>query len=444
MPELPLTMPKMSMTMEEGTMVSWLKTVGETVRAGEPICEVATDKVDMEVESPFDGVLARVVAEPDETIAVGETIAWITTDADDLLGGLFDEPAISEEERSPQAPESISAVAAAQDAVAPDWTPSVPAARALAESAGVDIASVAATGPGGAVTVPDVERAIAHAAPAAPAAPAASAVVAPVAAPVVAPVPAAPAATDVIAAPPPVADRPESPSPVGRASEPRAQADPVEARRRRTRVQVARVMTASAAVPQFAVSARLDLAVLSRARHDELGGASWTALLIRAHALALSTSPALRARWVDDGVEPDDHIGIAIAVDSPSGLLAPVVHDPHEGSLAELIDEIALVVEQARQGTLPVARLTGGTSVFSNLGGFGVDSFEALLTPPHATALAVGAVTPELVVHSDGSFAPRPLCRVALTVDHRVADGADAGRYISALRRLVADPSSLR
>lgn len=412
MPELPLTMPKMSMTMEEGTMVSWLKTVGETVRAGEPICEVATDKVDMEVESPFDGVLARVVAEPDETIAVGETIAWITTDADDLLGGLFDEPAISEEERSPQAPESISAVPAAQNAVAPGWTLSVPAARALAESAGVDIASVEATGPGGAATVPDVERAIAHAASAAPAAPA--------------------------------ADRPESTSRVGGASEPRAQADPVEARRRRTRIQVARVMTASAAVPQFAVSARLDLALLARARHDELGGASWTALLIRAHALALSTSPALRARWVDDDVEPDDHIGIAIAVDSPSGLLAPVVHDPHEGSLAELVDEIALVIEQARQGTLPVARLSGGTSVFSNLGGFGVDSFEALMTPPHATALAVGAVTPELVVHSDGSFAPRPLCRVALTVDHRVADGADAGRYISALRRLVADPSSLR
>ena len=113
MSELPLTMPKMSMTMEEGTMVAWLKQVGDPVRSGEPICEVATDKVDMEVESPFDGVLARIIAQPDEVYAVGDTIAFITTEADDLLGGLFDEPAAEAPTAAPAAAEEAPVAAPA-------------------------------------------------------------------------------------------------------------------------------------------------------------------------------------------------------------------------------------------------------------------------------------------------------------------------------------------
>lgn len=383
MPELPLTMPKMSMTMEEGTMVSWLKAVGDTVRSGEPICEVATDKVDMEVESPFDGTLARIVAQPDEVLPVGATIAFITTEADDLLGGLFDAPAAVAMDTS------TPGVAAREGVV-----PAVPAARSLAHREGIELAAVPPTGPWGTVRVADVEAAVPQPAP-----------------------------------PEPVVV--ESPG------------DLLAARRRRTRAVVAKVMSESAMVPQFTAFVDLDLSVLEPLRKSVLGGASWTALLLRAQSRALAEHPHVNASWVDGDVEHHEHVGIALAVDSPTGLLAPVLVDPHVTPLAELVAEIAELVELARGGTLPLARLSGGTSVFSNLGGFGVHSFNALLTPPQATALSAGAVARTLVVRDDGAFGSRLTCRVGLTVDHRVADGADAARVLATIADIVRDPAAV-
>ncbi|MEH6780909.1 MAG: dihydrolipoamide acetyltransferase family protein [Rhodoglobus sp.] len=418
MSELPLTMPKMSMTMEEGTMVAWLKQVGDPVRSGEPICEVATDKVDMEVESPFDGVLARIIAQPDEVYAVGDTIAFITTEADDLLGGLFDEPAAEAPTAAPAAAEE--APVAAPAPIETGWIPAVPAARGAAAEHGVDLASVTPTGPDNTVRLSDVEAAaagtsrapVAQAPSAAPAAPAAAAPAAPAAAPVPA---AAPAKT----------------------------VDPVEARRLRTRKQVAKVMSASALVPQFTAYVDLDLSALAAVRKTTLGGASWTALFVRAQAIALAENAALNGTWTDEGVVANEHIGIALAIDSPSGLIAPVLKNSHEGTLAELVAEIAMVVDETRNGTLPPARLGGGTSVFSNLGGFGVESFNALLTPPQSTALSSGAVKPRMRVFDDETFGVRLSCTIGLTVDHRVADGADAARMLATITNLVATPERL-
>ncbi|MGZ0211773.1 MAG: dihydrolipoamide acetyltransferase family protein [Actinomycetales bacterium] len=415
MSELPLTMPKMSMTMEEGTMVAWLKQVGDPVRSGEPICEVATDKVDMEVESPFDGVLARIIAQPDEVYAVGDTIAFITTEADDLLGGLFDEPAAEAPTAAPAAAEE--APAAAPAPIETGWIPAVPAARGAAAEHGVDLASVTPTGPDNTVRLSDVEAAaagtsrapVAQAPSAAPAAPAAPA-------PAAAPVPAAAPAKTV---------------------------DPVEARRLRTRKQVAKVMSASALVPQFTAYVDLDLSALAAVRKTTLGGASWTALFVRAQAIALAENAALNGTWTDEGVVANEHIGIALAIDSPSGLIAPVLKNSHEGTLAELVAEIAMVVDETRNGTLPPARLGGGTSVFSNLGGFGVESFNALLTPPQSTALSSGAVKPRMRVFDDETFGVRLSCTIGLTVDHRVADGADAARMLATITNLVATPERL-
>ena len=440
MPELALTMPKMSMTMEEGTMVAWLKQPGEAVRAGEPVCEVATDKVDMEVESPFDGVLARIVADVGEVLPVGETIAFVTTEADDLLGGLFDEPSptVAEapaEERADAAPAST--VPAGSGDV-----PAVPAARELARELGVDLAGIAPTGAWGAVRVQDVEAA----AQGATAALAASGSAAPAPAEVAAvdvPAPVEPvgvAATSggrastvetVVPAPPVGDERP-------------AAADPALARRNRIRKQIAKVMDRSALVPQFTAWIDLDLSRLAPLRKTELGGASWTAILLRAQALALSATPALLGHWTDDGVAADEGIGVALAIDSPNGLIAPVVRDPHLGSLAEVSERIRSLVAAARDGALGPDDLAGGTTVFSNLGGLGVDRFNALITPPHATALSAGAVAQKLHISEAGAMGPRLGCTVGLTVDHRVADGADAARMLQELAAVIADPARLR
>ncbi|TFD69460.1 dihydrolipoamide acetyltransferase family protein [Cryobacterium ruanii] len=444
MVDLPLTMPKMSMTMEEGTMVAWLKNEGDFVKAGEAICEVATDKVDMEVESPFDGTLARIMAFENDVIKVGVAIGMITTDADDLLGGVFDEPvpeAYVEPVRPIKsaivAPEAAAILAVpastpvaatlaatpapvvtAASAATAEWMPAVPLARVIAREHGLELRTIMPTGPWGTIRVADVEGAIfgTTGAPIARAVPAH--IVAPAPAP--APVPEA-----VVA---PAADAPSI--------------DAAAGRRRRTRLQVARVMTASALVPQFTAFLELDLSKLARVRKTELGGASWTALLVRAQALALRGLPQLNATWTTDGAVPKDDIGIALAIDAPNGLLAPVLRNPDAVPLAELVREINEVIVAARDGKTDPSRLTGGTSVFSNLGGLGVDSFNALLTPPQATALSAGAVKDRIVI-TDGAFGARLTCIVGITVDHRVADGGDAARFLASLKEIVSTPQRL-
>jgi pyruvate dehydrogenase E2 component (dihydrolipoamide acetyltransferase) len=422
MAELALTMPKMSMTMEEGTMVSWLKQVGDPIKSGEPVCEVATDKVDMEVESPFDGVLARITAEINDVIKVGDPIAYITTDADDLLGGLFDEPAAEaaastgDEPLSQGGGEGTGAEDASPAAASSTgWIAAVPRARALASERGVDLATVTPTGPWNTVRVVDLEGAKEPTrVPAATSDRPAEAQVAPQEVPVVAPREATAASRD-----------------------------PQDERRRRTRMAVAKAMSRSAAVPQFTAYLELDLEAAAAVRKTDLGGASWTSILVKAQALALLRFPQLNAFWTDDGPVENSEIGIALAVDSPAGLLAPVLHNPDSMPLSELGRVMKDLVEKVRQGSATAEQLSGGTTVFSNLGGFGVRSFNALLTPPHATALSAGQVSKRMVVLEGDAFAPRLGCTVGLTVDHRVADGADAARYLTAVKEIVENPQSL-
>nr|WP_194085577.1 dihydrolipoamide acetyltransferase family protein [Terrimesophilobacter mesophilus] len=434
-------MPKMSMTMEEGTMVAWLKSVGDPVKSGEPVAEVATDKVDMEVESPYDGVLSRIVADIDDVIKVGEPIGYITSDSDDLLGGLFD-GADSGQTPGGQAPAAAGPGAAGGGAVgdggaastpgqdpvggdgstasstASDWPAAVPLARSIASDRGVELSSVAPTGPGGIIRVQDVESAGAvpsRAEPAASAQPSA---------------PSQPSARSQQSAP-------------SRAPKAAGATDPVAARRARTRLLVARTMTVSASIPQFTAYRQFDLSVLAGVRKSGLGGASWTAILVKAQAIALSRHPELNAVWTEDGPERMEEIGIALAVDSPSGLLAPVIRNPQSETLPNLSAGIAQLVDSALSGSITAGQLSGGTSVFSNLGGMGVDHFNALLTPPHATALSAGSVAQRVVATADGAFGPRLTCTVGLTMDHRVADGADAARYLQTISDLVASPDSI-
>lgn len=416
MPDLALTMPKMSMTMEEGTMVSWLKSPGDPVREGEVVCEVATDKVDMEVESPFEGVLARIVAEVGDAVPVGEPIGFITTDADDLLGGLFGGP--DDQAGAGAEPETPPAEQAHTEKPTPggprtppgDRVRAVPLARSMAAEWGIDLHTVTPTGPWHTVRVADVETAT--------------------------------GSLRIVAPPVAEAADPEFSAP---AASPRPPAeDPEKARRRRMRAQVAKVMTASALVPQFTAYADLDLGPAARIRHELLDGASWTVLLLRAHAIALSLVPALTARWDSDAVVENEGIGVALAVDSPTGLIAPVIRDPHLRPIPELVVEVRDAVAAARAGALGLDRLAGGTTVLSNLGGMGVRQFNALITPPHATALSTGSIGERVGSLGEGRIVVRTLCTVGITVDHRVADGADAGRYLSALQELFADPERLR
>jgi pyruvate dehydrogenase E2 component (dihydrolipoamide acetyltransferase) len=418
MAEMPLTMPKMSMTMEEGIMVAWFKGAGDTVTAGEPVCEVTTDKVEMEVESPVDGTLSRIVASPEDVIKVGDPIAFIDTEAEDLFGDLLgggEEPTVSlEATDGGTVPEAAAEVPAAQpeeeSAPEPISRPTaVPLARRLAEQDRLDLSTVKGTGPWGAVRVQDVEQLSANS----------------------------------------VQPKQVQPSPPSRPAQevvPASQTattSGVDQGWLRMRTQVAKVMSASALIPQFTAYADLDLSKLAKVRKSALGGASWTTILVKAQALALRTHHHLNDYWEDSNVVRNPHIGIGLAVDSERGLLAPVLHNPDLVPLLELNEQVRSTAQAVRDGKTSLAALSGGTAVFSNLGSYGVDSFNALLTPRQSTAISCGAVGPKVMATGEDTFSVRVGCTVGLTVDHRIADGADAARYLNTLREILSDPSRL-
>ncbi|GHE89422.1 dihydrolipoamide acetyltransferase component of pyruvate dehydrogenase complex [Amycolatopsis deserti] len=359
MKEAPLVMPKMSMTMTEGTLVTWHKAEGDEVRAGEVVCEVTTDKVDMEVEATADGTLVRIVAQPEDVVAVGEPIAYLATTADDLLDGLFDTPAPEPVPESEPVPEPEPEPVPVAVTAGPARVAAVPAARRAAAERGIDLATITPTGPAATIRLSDL---------------------------------------------PPLEVGP----------------------RRGPRAVIARRMSASAQVPQFVVYRDLEMTAT---------GGDWTVVFVRALATALRRHPELNAEWADGDVRRHGHVGVALAVDTPRGLLAPVLRDPDlDDGLAGRVRD---VVRRARAGKLTLAEMSGGTTTLSNLGGFGVDAFHALLSPPQATALAVGRVQ-EKVVPVPGGIGVALRCTVGLTVDHRVGDGADAARLLTSLQEILS------
>lgn len=426
--EIPLLMPKMSMTMTEGDMSRWIKQVGDTVKAGEVVCEVMTDKVDMEVESPVDGVIARIVANEGDTVPVGEPIAFITSDAEDLLGDLLapSDSSAGALTTTPAPAEVVPAAATIESAsaaptVAAVTIAAVPRARARAREAGLDLAQIAGTGPNGLITVADVERALAASAPAAPA-PAAPAT------------PAAPAAPRV--APPSTVTSAPVAAPQPSAATPHEPVDPK--RKAAVRERVAAVMATSATIPQFTVYRDLDLEPLAVAR----GAVSWNTLLIRALARTVRVNPALNGIYGPDGFVAAENVGVAVAIDTAVGLLAPTVTDADLIDVEEFDAEMRALIARARTGKLDAKYLAPASTALSNLGSLGVERFNAMLTPPQVSALSVGTVTRRPVAHH-GGIALRITCTVGLTVDHRALDGADAARALATLADLTANPAAL-
>lgn len=431
MREVPVRMPKFSMAQEEGVLLEWHKHEGDAIEVGEVLCEVGTDKVDMDVESPVAGVVARLVVTPDDTVRVGEPIAIVLTDADELLDGL-----IGEGEDSSGGSAHVEApahdgdlgieriadtVADLSDATPPSRlgsTPAVPVARRRAAEIGVDIRSITGTGRGGVVTLEDVETASAFGRDGSPQRPPSSRL--------------PPAAEDA------GTGKGDPPQVVPSAIPDPGYADALAGRRQIVRAAVARRMTQSAAVPQFTVFSEVDLEPLRMER----GGISWTTLLIRAFAATLRDHPQLNALYGDHAAEKPRVVGVALAVDSPIGLLAPVLTDPAGGDLATLDADVCRMIDLARRGRLRPEHLDGATVTMSNLGGFGIHSFQALVTPPQVCALSVGAVAQRPVVRH-GGLAIRTTCLVGLTIDHRVADGADAARMLSDLNALLGAPERL-
>jgi pyruvate dehydrogenase E2 component (dihydrolipoamide acetyltransferase) len=419
MREIEVPMPKLSMTMEEGELIAWVKQEGDQVRAGDVIAEVNSDKVEMEVESPADGTLVRHAAAAGDVVPVGAPIATLATEAEDLLGGLLGDdngsappaaqaPAAGTPASTAQAAAAVEEAAPAEEAAGP--RPVVPAARRRAAELGVDLSTVTGSGRDGLVRVDDVETAAAP--PAAPAA-------------------AAPAAA--------------APAPVAAAAEGDVEEIPLSAMRRTV---ARRLVESMRSTPHFYLTITVDAEALLGFRAElnaqlQAGGedlkVSVNDLIVKACAGLLRTNPDLNVSWGGDKLLRHRRVHVGIAVALEGGLIVPVVRDADTKSLTQVTREAKELIGRARAGKLAAAELGGGTFTVSNLGMFGIDQFTAVINPPEAAILAVGAAQTEPVA-VNGEVEVHQRMRLTLSIDHRALDGATGAAFLQQLKGVLEQP----
>jgi len=393
----PVIMPKLGMTMEEGTVIQWFKKEGDHVEKGEPLLEIMTDKVNAEVESPATGVLWGISARPDTTVPVAQVIAYILATGESL----------PESGRPASPPAMPSAVSDSVREAPPDERVSAsPLARRLAREAGLDLRTLKGTGPKGRIVEADVQAALKTGATSTP-----------------------------IPAPPP--KTPPSPTPASAVTPTQVtpgKVIPVAGKRK----IIAERMTASALVPQFALGLDADMTRAEEARGDY----SVTAFLVRVVAQALRHHPFVNAAFRPDGIHLSEDVNIGVAVSAEDGLVVPVVKQADRKNLAVLDQELKDLAARARSGTLLLDDVTGATFTISNLGMFGIEEFKALINPPEAAILATGRITPKPVVLG-GAVVVRPMLHLVLSADHRVLDGATAAAFLTEVKSLLENPYHL-
>ncbi len=425
-----IVMPRLSDTMERGTIARWLVHEGDTVKEGDILAEIETDKATMELSAYDEGVLLRILVQDGESAELGAPIAVVGAPGEDASGfsaAAVDEAVAAEAsaEAQPAGGNAATAVAAPAAPTAPGASDlkASPVARRIASDAGFDLRVLAGkgSGPDGRIVRVDVERALAGGtpAPAPPAAAAAAPETAPSAAPAPAPAPArapAPAGGTVI-----------DPSPMLRA--------------------VARRMSESKSqVPHFYLQCEIDMGKALALREElnaELAetGVKLTVndLIVRASALALRDHPQFHRSWIDGKLHQHGgaHVGIAVALDE--GLIVPVIRDADSLPLRELAVVARDLVARARSGSLKQNEIEGGTFSVSNLGMLGITSFQAIINPPEPGILAVGSVV-ERALGVGGQVTVRPMMTVNLSVDHRAASGADGARLLQTVTRYLEHP----
>lgn len=431
MPEV--FMPRLSDTMEEGVISRWLKKEGDTVHQGDVIGEIDTDKATMDLEVFEDGVLEKLLVPEGTTVAIGEAVA-IIGDASGTGGGTAPGTSTTQSTtatEAPAAPSEPATPAPSAPAAVPKSAKRTPAgrvltsplARRIAAEHGLDPATITGTGPGGRIVRVDVEAAVAagegrterpgRGAPAEQ--------------------PAHPSQTG---APPPAAI-------AGQAD---TGADSIEVPLTQMRKATARRLTESAAAPHFFLTNVVGVDRLFAFRQevnqryaDSGVKVSVTDLLVRACAVTLHAHPQVNSSWAGDKTlqHRRTHIGVAVAIEN--GLIVPVVRDADTKPLDQLAAETRELAEKARAGKLKPDEFSGGTFTISNLGMFGIDNFTAVINPPEAAILAVGAATEEPFVQ-DGMLQSRRIMKLTMTADHRVLDGATAAAFLRDLKQTLEEP----
>jgi pyruvate dehydrogenase E2 component (dihydrolipoyllysine-residue acetyltransferase) len=386
-----VVMPALEMAQETGKLISWLKKEGQEVAKGEPLLEVETDKAVMEVESPGNGILAGVKVQEGDVVPVGQTIAWLVAPGEKPPA----ETASTAPIARAGAPVARTAAAPAPvaEAVAPTGAKVSPKARRLAREYNVDLSKVRGTGPDGAITTEDVLEAAE-----------------PAAAPTLAPEPAAEALSSV------------------------------------ARLMAERTTQSWTTAPHFYLTRDVDATALIGVRahlapsvEKECGAKlSHTDLLVALVSRVLTKHPRLNGAWTGSSVQTNREVNMGVAVAVKDGVVSVVIPNADKALLVEISAHLREKAERARAGRLHPADIAGATFTISNLGMYGVDSFQAIITPPQAGILAVGRIADRVVV-VNGQPEVRPIMTLTLSCDHRVVDGAQAALFLKDLAEAIHD-----
>ena len=454
-------MPRLSDSMEEGTVLKWLVDAGNQVKRGEPLVEIETDKANMTYEADTDGVLVEVVAAEGDTLAIGELIARIgeeseqkTGDGGQAAGGAGDggEPQAEGEsegrDAEPVAPDGgPSGNGAGADADQPSGPPtSVPAAtnghgdeagerikaspvaRRVANEMGVELQALEGSGPGGRIVKADVEAAAKEG----------TATVEQTEEPAAEPAPAGDGAGPADGGPP------EAQA----AGEAGAKGSLQVQELTRLQKTVSRRMAESkATAPDFQLNLDVDMSrcVELRERLKEVSDAppSYNDMVVKACATGLREFPRVNGAYRDGRFELYGRVNVGVAVAAQGTLVVPTIFDADQKSLGAISRDARRLIDKVREGTITPPELSGGTFTVSNLGMFGIDSFTAVINPPQAAILSVGRVAKKAVVDDSGRVVARDTMSVTLTCDHRILYGADGAEFLARVAKLLEQPLSL-
>jgi pyruvate dehydrogenase E2 component (dihydrolipoamide acetyltransferase) len=415
-----ITMPRLSDTMQEGTVARWLKKPGDEIKKGDILAEIETDKATMDLEAYEAGTLQQIMVQEGETVPIGQVVAFIGT------GAAVPQPAQpapapapvespSEAETSAQSKEPATIESGERGAIKAS-----PLARRMAEEHDIDLSRVQGTGPGGRIVRDDIEDALEQrGAPAAPAA---------------APKPTTPPEQVPVPAAPPGAPPPETEI----------------VKLSRVQLLIARRLAESKqTIPHFYVSSEVDMTdalalrqTLNASAGEDSVKVTVNDLIVKACALALEKFPEVNSMIKDDQLIKYKHINVGIAVDVPSGLVVPVIRDTNSKGVRTIAREAKALIAKARDNKLAPVDLEGGTFSVSNLGMMDASTFIAVINPPQAAILAI-ASTRKQFVPVDGQPVIRDLMAMTLSADHRILYGATVARFLQEVKRLLQNPYTL-
>jgi pyruvate dehydrogenase E2 component (dihydrolipoamide acetyltransferase) len=386
-----VVMPALEMAQETGKLLAWRKKEGDHVAKGEPLLEIETDKAVVEIESPAAGILAGVKSHQGAVVPVGEIIAWIVAPGEQPPAPSL--AATPTGRAKTEQPKSSAVTPVAAQSSASQSINISPKARRLAKEQGIDITQIKGTGPQGSITT-----------------------------------------EDVIAAK-------ESGTSASNATDSSASSAPLSAI---ARLMAERTTKSWATVPHFFVLRDADSTALLEFQkklksNSQSISPTITDCLIGLVAHVLERHPALNSSWTGDNIRSNPDINLSLAIAVADGVVAPVVQTANSRSLADIATRRSALAERARSGKLTPADISGGTFTISNLGMLKVDSFTAIITPPQAAVLAVGAVS-DRVVAIGGKPVVRPVMTLSLSSDHRVVDGARAAAFMNDLVEAIREP----